>query len=448
MRFLESSPERLFDNHFQHLRKVYDSSLSELGYEKLVVHSGGIRTKFQDDLPCDYIPNKVFEALVPLSNAPDSWIIWQQDKRPVILLYQPLDYWHITPSLPNGYWSEFYDIQLIRSPSDVSQYLNISDSVSTAFLGDPDFVDVDDTQWDINPVPLLSRLDWHRSFKTEYEQWCIFKANVISAGGHEAARVAFENGLSEFEISLAFQSACKLTESELPYTSIICLNEHSSVLHYYARDKEKPKDKRSFLIDAGARFNGYASDVTRTYSTKPSLFRDMVVELDTAQQRMVDLIQVGKRYSESSLEALRCVAEILKNSGVLNIDSDLAIESGVINTFMPHGLGHFLGLRVHDVGNLQSDITGKPVQPDPQYPNMRLMRTAEENQVVTVEPGIYFIKMLLQELRGGKYSSSVNWEVIESLIPYGGMRIEDNILVCEKNNINLTRNAIMRFLNN
>ena len=110
-------------------------------------------------------------------------------------------------------------------------------------------------------------------------------------------------------------------------------------------------------------------------------------------------------------------------------------------TFFPHGLGHFLGLQVHDVGALLASGGGKQIPRPDKDPYLRLTRILEPGNVITIEPGLYFIESLLEQLRQPPARKSINWPRVENFIQFGGIRIEDNIHITETGNVNLTRDA-------
>ena len=95
---------------------------------------------------------------------------------------------------------------------------------------------------------------------------------------------------------------------------------------------------------------------------------------------------------------------------------------------MPHGVGHHIGLQVHDVGGQQAGPKGGKVPPDQEIPYLRTTRVLEPGHVVTIEPGLYFIPILLDPLRAGDEGQAVDWELVDRLIPCGGIRIEDNVV--------------------
>ena len=108
---------------------------------------------------------------------------------------------------------------------------------------------------------------------------------------------------------------------------------------------------------------------------------------------------------------------------------------------MPHGLGHLLGIQVHDAGGQLADASGTLAPPPAQHPTLRLTRTLEENVVVTVEPGLYFIPRFLKALREGPHHALLNWPLVEAMTPYGGIRIEDNVRITADGVENFTRDA-------
>jgi Xaa-Pro dipeptidase len=212
------------------------------------------------------------------------------------------------------------------------------------------------------------------------------------------------------------------------------------VLHYTDRGTVAPKPVRSFLIDAGASHGGYACDITRAYAADPAgEFQAMIDAVDAAQQRMCAQVRAGFDYRRLHLDAHLALAGILRDFGVVRMSPEAALESGVSSAFFPHGVGHGIGLQVHDVaGFAASDAGGTIPKPDG-HPYLRLTRTLEPGMVVTIEPGIYFIDMLLDELRQGPHAGDVDWARVDAFRPYGGIRIEDDVACTDGEPANLTR---------
>jgi Xaa-Pro dipeptidase len=135
------------------------------------------------------------------------------------------------------------------------------------------------------------------------------------------------------------------------------------------------------------------------------------------------------------------LAGILKDFDIVQLDADDQLSTGVISTFFPHGLGHLLGLQVHDIGGFQQSSDGAMKAAPEHSPALRLTRELASDMVITIEPGLYFIEPLLKSLADTDNGKYINWGLIEQLKPYGGIRIEDNVLVQAQGSENFTRNA-------
>ncbi|HEX6929709.1 MAG TPA: M24 family metallopeptidase, partial [Gammaproteobacteria bacterium] len=231
------------------------------------------------------------------------------------------------------------------------------------------------------------------------------------------------------------------TETQLPYGNIVALNENGAILHYQHQSRQAPQQHRSFLIDAGCTVNGYASDITRTYSANDDEFRQLIDRMDNSQRALCDAVRPGMEYTELQTLTHRHVAGMLVDFGIASGDPDTLVADGITRAFYPHGIGHYLGAQVHDVGGKISNEKGKPIPQPADQPFLRLTRRIEADHVFTIEPGLYFIDSLLQNLRAGGAGSSVNWARVEAFRPYGGIRIEDNVRVTADGHENLTRPA-------
>jgi Xaa-Pro dipeptidase len=293
----------------------------------------------------------------------------------------------------------------------------------------------------VNPPGLVTRLDFDRAAKTPYELVCLREASRLGALGHLAARKAFDAGASEYEIELAFLAACGQREQELPYNPIIALNKGAAVLHYQVLERRAPAQRQSLLIDAGAEFAGYASDITRTYSAADADFAKLVDEMDHVQQSLCGCVHAGVDWRDVHLSAHRLIAELLHDSGIIKCDADEAVQTGLSSVFLPHGLGHLLGLQVHDVGGLQKSPEGGSIPRPEGHPYLRLTRVLEEHFVVTMEPGLYFIDQVLEQARGDHRGAKIDWARVEQFRPFGGIRIEDNLAITARGCENLTRDA-------
>lgn len=268
------------------------------------------------------------------------------------------------------------------------------------------------------------------------------EASRIGARAHRAAERAFRAGASEFGIHLAYCQAAGQDANDLPYGNIVCLNEHAAVLHYTDRDRLPPNPVRSFLIDAGASFHGYACDITRTYSAEAGdEFQAMVDAVDAAQLKMCDAVRAGFDYRQLHIDAHLALAGILRDFGVIRVGAEEALASGVSSAFFPHGIGHGIGLQVHDVAGFAASDAGGTIARPEGHPYLRLTRVLEPGMVVTIEPGLYFIDMLLDELKQKGLADAVDWNRVEAFKPFGGIRIEDDVVCTDAAPLNLTREA-------
>ena len=216
------------------------------------------------------------------------------------------------------------------------------------------------------------------------------------------------------------------------------------MLHYQNLDRTPPERFRSFLLDAGASYNGYASDISRTCADGTELVEALIVSVDAMQRRLCAGARNGVSFVSLNDLAHRLLAEILQEHGIIRCSSDEGYGKGVTRSFLPHGLGHLLGLQVHDPGGHLKEPGNENGSPPDEHPMLRLSRTLEPGFVVTIEPGLYFIPSLLEELRRSPNGKLVDWDCVETLLPYGGIRVEDNVLITDGETRNLTRPALLQ----
>lgn len=438
---LNSKLARFYPEHVATLVTRHSEALVAHNFDALVVHSGSPLMQYLDDNTYPFKANPHFKSWVPLTAVPDSFVVFVPGKKPVLVYFQPDDYWHKTPDAPEGYWTEQFDVQVISDKASAKKWMPKG---HVAFIGEWQERFEKWTKFTPNPQPLVHQLHYARAWKTPYELVCMEHASYLGALGHRAAYLAFMEETSEYDIHLAYCAACELTDEQLPYSNIIALNQHSAILHYTYRDTQivPTAERRSFLIDAGASCLGYASDITRSYAWEDDgLYGELIDQMDELQRVICEQMRPGVHYPDVHLDTHRAIGGILHNAGIIKTNGDEAAESGLTGTFYPHGLGHYIGLQVHDVGGFMKDASGEHVAPPEGHEFLRLTRTLDTHQVMTIEPGIYWIPSLLGRLKDSNLKKQVNWDVVESLIPYGGIRIEDNVVVTNDAPINLTRDA-------
>ena len=431
----------IYTAHVTLYKLRHDVALKESNFDHAVIFSGGLHYQFLDDMPYPYKVSPHFKAWAPVLNSPESFVIYTPGLKPKLVYYQPVDYWHKITGAPTDKWVEKFELVVITNPDDAKQHIPRG---RIAFIGEWNERFASWGDFTPNPEAVMNSLHYDRARKTEYEIECVRRANERSARGHVAAEQAFREGASEFEIHLAYLRATAHAEEELPYGNIIALNENGSTLHYYHHEHERfaENDLYSFLIDAGATYNGYASDITRTYARERGEFQELIDAMDAMQLGLVAACKPNVNYPDIHLLAHRGVAEILVRFGfVRDIDAEGVVEKRISSTFFPHGVGHYLGLQVHDVGAFFADRYGKTIPKPEGHPYLRLTRVVDPGDIFTIEPGLYFIESLLRELRQNANAQYVDWTKVDAFRKYGGIRIEDDIVINETGNENLTRLA-------
>jgi Xaa-Pro dipeptidase len=430
----------LADLYPDHLRTVMaraDAALAAAGRDHLVLPSGRLRESFLDDRTYPFRINPQFKAWLPLTDLTDSWLVYTPGQRPTLVYCQPDDYWHLPPAAPHGYWTGHVDVVVIRQPEQAAAEL--PSPARSAILGEPAWA-LGEHRPD-NPPAVLDRLHHARAAKTPYELEAMRMANRRAVRGHTAAARAFAEGRSERAIHEAYLHATGHTDLDLPYNNIVGLNEHAAVLHYQHQRHDLPDRHRSLLIDAGADAIGYASDITRTHGNGDERFQALVDGVDAAQRALCDQVRPGVDYRDIHLDAHRRLAGVLHDLGIVAMAPEQQLQTGVSAAFFPHGIGHLLGLQVHDVGGFLAGPDGGRVEPPAGHPHLRLTRTLGPDMVVTIEPGLYFIPMLLERLRAGPHAAAVDWRAVEHLARFGGVRIEDDVRCTDGAPENLTRDA-------
>ena len=429
----------LFKQHIDEKLARFQAILESLDYDQIIIGSGSGNLQFQDDMAYPFKANPYFREWMPLDKRSNCFLQIQRNTlKPRLYLSCKEDIWHTAPQeLPIEFSQHI----------EITEYSNIETLKDTMlkhqdrllFINETNDFDIPDNHW--NPRQALSAIDFQRRSKTAYEQACIRQATKLAVPAHRAAECAFMAGATELEIASAYLSACKKSENDMPYAIIAGINEHAAVLHHHQLNSQ-PVEPRSFLIDAGVQYNNYASDITRTYAfDKGSDFSAMIQCLDIAQQQLVEEGGIGKSPMDLQFLAQQKIAEILIDFKLLKVSVEQALDNNIINTFFPHGLGHHLGSNVHDKGSRLANPQGDLISASKKYPNLRASAPMQANQVYTVEPGIYFIPSLLNKLRVNQ-PNSVDWDQIENWIPYGGIRIEDNIILHADGRLeNITRQA-------
>lgn len=240
-------------------------------------------------------------------------------------------------------------------------------------------------------------------------------------------------GVSEREAQIELEAeAFRHGAEAMAYDTIIAGGPNSAVLHFSPTSREFCEGEL-VLIDAGAQYLGYGSDISRTYPVGGRLEpaqRELHTVVLRAQRSAIERCRAGVEWREVHLSSALALAEGLAAFGVLRGEPDSLVQSGAAWLFYPHGIGHLVGLGVRDAGG--TPLRERRDDPKP-YPNLRIDMPLEPGMVVTVEPGIYFIPLLLQDPeRRRRHRHEVDWNRVDALLGFGGIRIEDNLLITDE----------------
>ncbi len=278
-----------------------------------------------------------------------------------------------------------------------------------------------------------------RVFKTDWELDQLRKAAKVNNTAHRAVLEALEPGLFEYELKAVFDYHNIRNGLMLDaYNGIFAGGNNSAILHY-VENSEKIEDGDLFLIDAGYECNGYASDFTRTYpangkftDVQASVY-DAVLE---AQNKVIETSEPGVKMEDLHMLSARVMLQGLKDAGLVRGNIDDMMNEDIFALFFPHGLGHFLGLDTHDVGGYPKGVE-RIERPGIKY--LRMRRSLQPGMAITIEPGLYFIPALLEPaFEDNRTSNFLNKEKLEQMFDFGGVRIEDNLIITEDGCENLT----------
>ena len=289
---------------------------------------------------------------------------------------------------------------------------------------------VDNVESDLQRAAALQvSLDGVRRRKDAAEIALIKRAAAATAAGHAKARETIRPGVTERRVRVELEAEMyRHGADDVAFDTIVGAGTHAAVLHFEPGDRIVEPDDL-VLIDAGASIDGYAADVTRTYpagdrfTARQQAIYDLVL---AAQLEAISTCREGVEWHEVHRAAAGVIALGLRDLGILREKPDDVLESGAISLFLPHGVGHMVGLGVRDVGGRAA---GREVGVYCGI-RMRVDLPLEEKFLMTVEPGIYFVPALLDDPeRRERFAGMVNRDALEAWRAVGGVRIEDNVLI-------------------
>ncbi|KAH9872322.1 hypothetical protein IAQ61_005157 [Plenodomus lingam] len=304
----------------------------------------------------------------------------------------------------------------------------------------------------MDTTALMPAMDMCRMIKDDHEIQLIRKANDISSQAHRGVLANILKFKNEAQVEGLFVDMCiSMQAKEQAYDPIAASGPNAGTLHYDANNEDF-EDRQLMCLDAGCEYELYASDITRTFPLAPSWptqeAENIYKLVERMQEACIERLAPGVRYLDLHIRAHQIAIDGLLQLGIFhNGTREEIYKAGTSRAFFPHGLGHHIGLEVHDVGqaDLMSVRRGKIVTQqvractchaptDPQSSQL------EAGMVVTVEPGIYFSDYALKQfyLPLPEHAKFINVEVLERYMPVGGVRIEDDILITSRGYENLT----------
>jgi Xaa-Pro dipeptidase len=424
-----------YPQHVDHLQRGVEAALAAHHYEALILCSGTPASKNRfDDQWWPLSPTPTFSHWCPLAE-PDAFVVVRAGRKPTLVRTIVDDFWETAAAPESDHFWPAFDVVEVEAGHATDVLPGGKVAVVTRDPGAS-------PPGEVNPPALVAALDALRTTKTSYELACQAEATRRAVRGHRRVAELFAAGpVSELELHLAYLAATEQDDATTPYKNIVAIGAHAATLHHVAYGRAKIAGDASLLVDAGARCNGYGSDITRTYArgdgAAAKRFTDLVARLETLQQEICRRIRPGLPYEDLHDDAHALLGQVLADVGLGNASAAELVARGITRALFPHGLGHSLGIVTHDVG-----MKLRPPRPDNKF--LRNTSTIAVGQVFTIEPGLYFIDALLAPLRADDRGRLVDWALVDELRPFGGIRIEDNVVVEASGIRNLTREAFAR----
>jgi Xaa-Pro aminopeptidase len=374
-----------------------------------------------------------------------------------VLTFDPADGWSLFAPIPTeedriwvGEGASLQELatrarfDAVQPLSRLARWIEQRRGEPVALLGNPDIASHPGAygieNWsalelDIDPVlsaHLSDQVSEARRAKQPDELDAMRAAARFSLAGHLAGLRRARPGMTERDLQIEIEAEFFRAGAErAAYGSIVGSGSNAAVLHF-APTTRALCEGDLILVDAGAESAGYASDITRTYPAGARFSvaqRDLYQLVLSVQEGAIAEVRPGVEYRDLHMQAALRIAAGLADLGILRGNPEELVERDAHALFFPHGLGHMLGLSTHDAGGC---LAGRTKSDRFGLRYLRADLPLEPGYVVTIEPGIYFIPPLLNDPnRRDAFSDAVNWEKVDRLLDFGGIRIEDDVLVTE-----------------
>lgn len=285
-------------------------------------------------------------------------------------------------------------------------------------------------------MDLINAVVKMRSTKEQQEIEELERAAVIGYKMHTTAMRLTKPGVTEKYISGQLDGIASSYGAMVSFPNIF--SQHGEIMHGCPSMAEL-ESGRLVLCDCGAEtINNYCSDNTRTYPVNGKFTQrqlDIYSIVEACHDYVLDVAKPGVKYMDVHFAVCRLMTERLKELGLMKGDVDEAVAAGAHAMFLPHGLGHMMGMDVHDMESLDQINVGFDAETRPRLDQfgtncLRMGRRLEEGFVVTDEPGIYFIPALIDDWKAsGHCAEFLNFDMLETYKDFGGIRIEDDVLI-------------------
>ncbi|MBO6621962.1 MAG: aminopeptidase P family protein [Balneola sp.] len=348
--------------------------------------------------------------------------------------------WHGYVKTKEQYQEE-YQPDHLHYRNDILKVLNELKPETVYCIDDEqaEFVEDLNRGFNVETEALVDALTYCRALKTDWELDQLREACRVNDLAYLEVMKSIKPGMYEYEMKAIFNKV--QIENGLmqdAYNGIFASGVNASILHYVVNNS-RIKEGDLFLMDSGFECNGYASDYTRTFpangkynDVQKGIYNSVLAGMD----KVLDSIKPGVKMEDLHLLAARTMMEGLKDMGIVKGNVDDMMEENIFALFFPHGLGHFLGLDTHDVGGYPKGVDRID------RPGIKFLRARREllpGMVITIEPGIYFVPAVLNPaMADPEKNQFLNTEKVESLLGFGGVRIEDDIIVTENGLENMT----------
>lgn len=345
----------------------------------------------------------------------------------------------------NGYvrpleeYKEMYQPDYIRYDTEIEDVLKQLKPDKVYCLDIDQAVDINKIGYKTNIETLSDALVYCRTIKSDWELEQMRYAGKITSQAHKEVMKVIKPGMYEYELKAVFDYYhIKHGLTQEAYTGIFGGGKNSAILHY-VDNNDQLKDGDLFLTDAGYEYRGYAHDVTRTYPANGKftpLQADLYEAVLQAHKQCIEASKPGIQMEELHMMAAKIMMQGMLNMGLIKGNLDEIMDKNIFALFFPHGLGHFLGLDTHDVGGYPKGVDHID-RPGIKY--LRVRRKMEPGMVITIEPGLYMVPALLKPaLKNADQARYLNAEQLEKMFDFGGIRIEDNIVITEDGYKDLT----------